>query len=98
MQINVTITGSMSIDEKRAARFALTDAGIAVPANDGQLRTAYQALLQTQVVDYLHGSNTKQSLIQAEKALDLGQLKAALVEATPQKRSTAIAAALAALA
>lgn len=98
MQINVTITGSMDIDDKRAARFALTDAGLDVPTTDGQLRVAYQALIETQASAYLHLSHVKQSLAQAEKSIDIGQLKAALVDATPQKRSTAIAAALAALA
>lgn len=98
MQINVTITGNLDIDEKRAARFALTDAGLDVPDNDGQLRVAYQALIETQAREYLHSSHVKQSLVQAEKTLDIGPLKAALVDATPAKRSTAIAAALAALA
>lgn len=97
MQINVTITGSMDINEKRAARFALTDAGIDVPDVDGQLRVAYQSLIETQAREYLHTSHVKQSLIHAEKLIDIGQLKAALVDATPAKRSSAIAAALAAL-
>jgi len=98
MQITVQLSGTMDIDEKRAAIFALKNANIAVPDTNPLIKAAYESLLQAQLIECLHTSNIKQSLLHAEKTLDLGQLKAALVEAAPAKRTAVIAAALAALA
>ena len=96
--IQVTLTGTLDRDDTRAAKFALAHASLPVPTNPGQLRTAYQDFLTSQVINFLHVSTIKTSLAQAKASIDLTALESAMVEATDQKRTEAIAAALAVLA
>lgn len=96
--IQVTLTGNLDINDARAARFALANALLPVPTNPGQLRTAYQDYLTSRVINFLHASTIKTSLEHAKESIDLTALESAMVEATDQKRTEAIAAALAVLA
>ena len=96
--ITVVLTGNLDANDTRAAKFALSNAGITIPTNPGQLRTAYQDYLTSQVVNFLHAATVKNALAKAKSSLDLTAFESAMVDATPQKQSAAIAAALAVLA
>lgn len=97
--ISVNITGQFEIEDKRAAKFACSKAGIALPlGTQAELRAAYESLLASLVKLHIHNANVVNSMEESESVLNIKDLKSALIDAPVNKRNAAIAAALAALA